>query len=638
MIIDKDKLEKAKKKIGDETPDIIAELLHLEKYDSKNKKALCPFHLEDTPSFVWNSKGLYMKCFGCNRTMDIVDAYMETGLTFIEACEKVFELANMPYAFGEKGVKTKSQYRYPYEEQCFDLGKVYEYFGKRCISEETLNYCDVRQDKYGNAVFNYYDTNDVLTMVKYKPTHKIDKSKGEMKSWCQKDADTTQLLFNMNRVNPNQPLAILEGEPDCLAAIEAGYKNAVSVPLGANNYGWIETNWNFLEQFDSIILGFDNDEAGQKALNEVIYRLGSWRTKIINVPEIIEVDNNKIKCKDLNEMLFYLGKNKVLDAIINAKDTPVTSVVDFSDVEDLDLDKMEGIETGYEQLDKELYKIFYGTLTILTGQPSAGKSSFINQLIANALDEEVHTWLYSREMPENITSNWAMLSFAGSGNIMQYEGRNGVPYYRVPQDVKNKIKNWARGKLFIYKDDAPNDTQSIYQSMEDCVRKYGVHLLIIDNLMMMNMGCTDENKYEKQTEVINYLIDFSKKYNVAVVLVAHPRKMDTNTDVGMYDVSGSSNIINLAARSIGLRRVSKSEKEDGTKQFSNYDVVLTIIKDRVRGTNEYQMGFHYDPPSRRFYTNYDEYRKDYKWDDQHSNSNLPVPEKLVDYAENLYKN
>ena len=72
------------------------------------------------------------------------------------------------------------------------------------------------------------------------------------------------LLFNMNRVNVNSPLLICEGEPDCLSAIEAGFKNAVSVPLGSSNLHWIDENLEWLDQFDSIIICADNDEAGLK--------------------------------------------------------------------------------------------------------------------------------------------------------------------------------------------------------------------------------------------------------------------------------------------------------------------------------------------------------------------------------------
>ena len=47
---------------------------------------------------------------------------------------------------------------------------------------------------------------------------------------------------------------ITEGEFDCLAVIESGYKNAVSIPSGVNSTNkWIETNWTFLEQFNEII-------------------------------------------------------------------------------------------------------------------------------------------------------------------------------------------------------------------------------------------------------------------------------------------------------------------------------------------------------------------------------------------------
>ena len=133
-------------------------------------------------------------------------------MTYNQACRKLFELAGLPYSFGELGVKTRRQYQYPKEVVCDDKSQVYEYFNKRKISPSTIDYADVRQDDEGNTVFNYYDTNDVLTMVKYRPSRRINK--GENKCWCQKGADTTPLLFNMNRINTTVPLLICEGEPD----------------------------------------------------------------------------------------------------------------------------------------------------------------------------------------------------------------------------------------------------------------------------------------------------------------------------------------------------------------------------------------------------------------------------------------
>mgnify|MGYP003593199754 FL=1 len=66
-------------------------------------------------------------------------------------------------------------------------------------------------------------------------------------------------------------MIICEGEMDVLACAEVGEKDkAVSVPNGTNNLGWIEYNWEFLESKKAIILAFDNDVAGEKAIKEVL--------------------------------------------------------------------------------------------------------------------------------------------------------------------------------------------------------------------------------------------------------------------------------------------------------------------------------------------------------------------------------
>ena len=49
--------------------------------------------------------------------------------------------------------------------------------GLRKISKETIDRTDVRQDEHGNIVFNFYDLNDTLCVVKYRPSHKIVKGK-----------------------------------------------------------------------------------------------------------------------------------------------------------------------------------------------------------------------------------------------------------------------------------------------------------------------------------------------------------------------------------------------------------------------------------------------------------------------------
>ena len=632
MLIEKTDIEKAKDKLGDNNAFLMAELLELENFDDKNLKACCPYHNEDTASFIYNKKNKTFHCFGCNKTVDIIDVLMEKGNTFLEAAKYLFEKAGIEYSFGEKDVRTRHNYRYPHEEPINEKEHVVDYWGKRGISKNVIDYLDIREDSHGNGVFNFYDTNDVLTMVKYRPARTVEKHSGQPKTWCQKDADTSALLFNMNRVNTSKPLLITEGETDCASAIEAGYINTVSVPLGAGNLHWIEENWDWLNNFESIIIWSDNDEAGIKMRKECIYRLGTWRTKYISTPEFFEKENGKrVPLKDINDCLQVGGKEFVMNLISEAKDVPVKSVVDYSEIEELDISQMDGVKTGIKPLDDELLKIFYGTLTVLSGRPGSGKTSIIDQTIARTIDDGSPVFLFSKEMPERMSANWFNTIIAGRRNMVERTSRDNRKYYIVPQAIQKKMQAYYNKKLFIYRDDEPNDVDSVLKSAEECVRKFGCKLIVLDNLMMIDLNCSESDKNTAQTNLINALIKFAAKFNVAVVLIAHPRKtQDTNSDIEMYDISGTSNIINLAMRSIGLRRVSKKEKNDPKSKWHNYDVVLTVIKDRLLGKADFQMGLWYDLTSRRFYTDYDEYDAKFALDDNVYTDRLPYVDRSID--------
>lgn len=632
MQIDREAILQAKEKLGDRNAQIIVEELGITDFDEKNMKCCCPFHQEDHASFIYNKKAFNFRCFGsCGRSYDILDVFMYKGATYAEACKKLFELAEMPYSFGELGVKTKRHYRYPHEVPCTDKSKVYAYFEQRKISRETLDALDVRQDSEGNAVFNYYDTNDVLTMVKYKPSHKVQH--GQAKCWCQQNSDTAPLLFNMNRINVNSPLLICEGEPDCLSAVEAGFKNAVSVPLGSSNLHWIDENLEWLDQFESIIICADNDDAGVKMQKECVPRLGSWRTKVVDIPAI-PIGNTGRVTKDLNEILYVCGKDKVLELILDAKDSPVPSVADLSDVEPTEYEDVDGVTTGLKAIDDGLMRLFFGTLTIVSGQPGSGKSSLLTQLACNSLDNDIGTWLFSGELPNGVEKSWFNYIFAGPRNITDAISRRGNPYKKISTTTLAEINKTYKGRWHIYRDDYDNTLDKLIASMTDTVRKYGARCLILDNFMCIDTE-TSEEELRSQTDTIKKLIEFAKKYQVAVILVCHPRKMDAGTNVGIYDIAGTSNIVNLAHRTIGLRRVTDAERENAAKysekrrQLLKYDVIVTIVKDRMFGRQNIDVGLYYDPASRRFFSDMDEYDRRFSWDKKEYKEPLPLPPQLL---------
>lgn len=615
MNVDKDLILQAKKNMGDKAAIKISDDLDLSGFDNRNFKACCPFHEETTPSFIWNSKDNYFHCFGCGKNYDIVDHYIEHyNLTFLESVERLFKETDYEYNFSEKGIKTKKNHKYPNHIKNDNRDEVEKYLSLRKISKETLDYCDVQQDSSGNIVFHYYDNNDVLGLVKYRPSKKVNK--GENKNWCQKDADTLPLLYNMNKIDTTKPLIIVEGEIDAISLIECGIKNVVSVPFGANNESWIEYNWDWLEHFDKVIVWSDNDVSGINLRKNICARLGNYRTFYVDLP--LELDGKKTK--DANSVLFHFGKETVIKFLDDLKEIPISGIVDMADVEDYDLNTIKGIKLGIKELDSYLYKRIYGTVSIWTGKNSSGKSVFVNQAcVIEPLNQGEDVFIFSGELPTPMLKSWLERTMAGTEHIEMVNDT----FPKISKETLILMRNWYKGRIWLYDSDDHSAT-AIMNKMIELKRKKGVSHFIIDNLMVVDLQCSENEKYTKQKDFIKSLINFAKDYNCIVDVVAHPKKTNDiiSTELDKDDIAGSGDITNLAHYVFGVHRYSEKQKEGESDKSGKYlkgkepiihDTNVKIMKNRITGTQDKKVNLWFDFPSYRFYSNTQELYKRYKW-------------------------
>ena len=372
-----ERIQEAKDIIGDDAIPIIAEHLNIH---VENGRASCPFHQDDTPSFIWNPKTKYFKCFSCSRVYSILDYFVDITGSTKEAINELFKMAHMEYdvysykPFDGDRIDWFKNYVYPHPEGELTEDGVIKYFGYRGISKETLEYAGVKEDAHGNIAFEHKDLDGKILCTKYHLSHKP--RDGELKFWWQKNSSHVPILYNVMKLDYTKPLLCVEGHFDCLSVIEAGYTNVCSVPDGAGNIQWIEFNYDFLQNFDKYILYFDNDTAGQEGLNKVISRLGEYKCKIVK-PTV--EDENKveeyysshgregIRKTDANNILLACGKERVIDLINRAEEVPVKNLKYLMDCENQDLKDIEKTSTGLDGLDKILYGNLKGCLTIYTG-------------------------------------------------------------------------------------------------------------------------------------------------------------------------------------------------------------------------------------------------------------------------------
>ena len=614
-------IEEAKEKLGDENAIIMSEYLGLDDYEPVKMKARCCFHNEKTASLSYDPKTHRFHCFACGATVDVIDCMVKSGMRFSEACRELFKRANIDYNESMFEKKDRGTYKYP-KAETGDVNKIRPYLNRRGISNDTIDILDIGANDKGDIAFNYYDTDDELVLVKYRPSHTV--AKGENKTWCQ-DSDKSNVLWNMGHVKPTGTLLICEGEIDCASFIEAGFYQSVSVPFGAQNLKWIEENWDFLQGFDTIIVAGDNDKAGQKMTKEACARLSFTNVKYLEYPaEYIQRDENnepvkRFPTKDANAILQTFGASYLFNLVLNAKETPIESVVKMSQVEEIDINEMDGVEIGIQRLDDELVKLFCGGVTILTGKASAGKTTFLNQIALSAMDQGMPTFLFSRELVNSMSKDWYKTVGAGIRNMHTTtitDKRTGKErnVWVVNKEAKIEMDRYYKDMLYVYRDDASNSADALLSTMEQLARRRGVKCFLLDNLMTVLLPEDKEGGVNgAQTKFISSLSQFSIRYNCVVLLVAHPRKTQAGQEIGLDDISGSMNIVNLAVRTIGLRRVTDKQKADEGYEYHNYDVIISVVKDRMFGSTA-EVPCHYSKPTRRFFSNPDEWDRRYDWD------------------------
>ena len=628
--ISKEAIQKAKEKLGDRNAELIAEIMHLEKYNPQRKIGCCPnpAHQDDTPSFSFNRKANAFYCFGCHMSADVIDAWMSTGDTFLQACEKLFKEADMPHNFSYRGIPSDHEYVYPKPDWADTKEHVYAYWEKRCVSPATIDALGIMEDKQGNTCFPYYDDSDVLRCVKVRPSRAIRKGVDKSKCWWM-PSDTMHLLFNQNRVNVSQPLIICCGEGDCATAYDCGFTNATSLPMGDANLQFVTQQWDWLKQFETIILVHDNDEAGWKFVKEATRRLGEYRCKVVDLPETwTGKDGSVHRIKDLNELRFWAGPRAVIDAINNAKEREVESVIDYTKISAFNMEDVDGITTGFADIDAALGKLYVGTTNIITGITGSGKSSFLSTLINQAVDQHFPVWVYSGELNNELLRSWIDFAHAGQANIDAIT-QNGRTSYQIKPEATRKISEFYRNQLYFFRDTEDPKVSHILESIEASVRRYGVRVAVIDNMTSVCLECTETNRWEKQDAFVRDCIDLAKKLDIVLFLVLHPRKLDTVRPVDIFDLSGVTSSANLAHRIFSLYRVQDSDREPNktgkTKPYVNCDVQCKLIKDRFGSALGRIFPLYYDVPSRRFYDTPETLARSYAWDTEERDLTQALP-------------
>ena len=504
------------------------------------------------------------------------------------SCGQRGRFQNLFELFGEKPDESITWSNHIETKKAFDLPEtplfpptdaILQYFLARKISKETLEAFKVSADEHGNIVFPFYE-NGQIVFEKFRHPEKIKKGDTRQKEW--RVPNTKAILFGLDMCVYSKPLIITEGMIDTLSLYEAGVRNVVSVPSGCEDFSWVEHSWDQLEKFKSIIFFGDDDEAGRKMVREAAHRLDESRCMFVeNYPTR---PNTTKTCKDANEILYFYGEMKLIQMVEEAKEAPIRGLINLGDTVPSSLDEGEKIYTKIPALDKAIKGLRMGAVTVWSGKSGQGKSTFTGLLELQAIEQGYNVCVYSGELTTAEYQTWIDLQCAGSDYIGYRTKPNGEVTPFISYDVQKSISAYYNRKLWLY------DNQEIFENDESTTilklftaayRRYDCRLFVVDNLMIALADSDDELRDQKR--FVNKLKKFARKYNVHVMIVAHPRKTKKDEKLDNQDIAGSMAVGALADATIIMERPN-----------------IRVVKNRITGLMPL-IECVYCPDSRRIY-------------------------------------
>lgn len=485
-----------------------------------------------------------------------------------------------------------------------------EYLKSRGISEAITRryHVTVRKDNSKVLAFPFYSLDGECLFIKYRRTD-FDKSKHKNKEWS--ESGMMPVLFGMDKCEDFERLVITEGQIDSLSVAEAGIKNAVSVPTGQGGMTWMRPCKDWLLQFQEIVIFGDCENGHVTLIDNIKKKLPAG----VVLKVVREVDY--LQEKDANDILRKYGPEAVRNCVENAEVERADIIKQLSDVRTVDLNKIDKISTGITELDRVIRGMAAGQLVILTGKRGEGKSTFISQIVAEALDQKRTVFVYSGELADFHFKRWLDYQLAGDRNITETKNAYGDFDYSLDEEMVSRINTWYHNRAFIYDNsffdvNPETEYEKLTDTVERAIEKYGADLICIDNLMTAMETVTEQNNLNlAQSNFVGRLKSIATRHGVVIVLVAHPKKGSANDIQDDNDlVAGSSDITNKADI---VLKYSRFDDDSGEA-----DSLIKVTKNRLLGTlkvrNEDAIRVRYSQKSKRITGITDKPNKVYGWD------------------------
>ena len=383
-------------------------------------------------------------------------------------------------------------------------------------------------------------------------------------------------LFGQAVATRSKMLVITEGELDALAVSQAykdkynKYYPVVSIPSASGTKSILEQR-EWINQYETVILLFDNDEAGQKAVETAAKIIGAGKVKI-----------GQLREKDPCDEYIKNGADTLINAIWNARTWSPAGIVmgeaiwdQFKARQDIESIPYPSCLNG---LNEKLKGIRHGEITLFTSGTGSGKSTVIKEIILDLLDKtDDKVGLISLEesvgdTAEKFISMALSRSILGDNSISEEELRNGFD------------KVFSDERLILLDHQGSVGDSSLIDKIE-YMALCGCKYLVLDHITIaVSEGSEGLSGNEAVDKIMSDLLKVVKKHNVWLGLISHLRKASGGTSfeegkiASIDDIKGSGSIKQISFDIIAFAR--NLQAEDETQRNT---IEFSVLKSRFTG-------------------------------------------------------
>lgn len=449
-------------------------------------------------------------------------------------------------------------------------------------------------EKYGvHTELN--DENEVIS--RYYPVTNNNKIVGYKKRTLPKtfigigNTKATGEMFGQSVFESGQKyLVVTTGEEDAMAFAEAlrstsngveYWTPCISITAGDGSIiKQFKANYEYLASFSKVILAFDNDEPGQKYLEEAARLLPPGKAFIAKFPRDIKDACDMLKAGKVAELKQVFWKAEPFSRV----DVLHLSQM-WEDFENEDSNVKIPFPGAWSHLNEMMNGgMEKGEITVIGALTSIGKSTLISSIVYNLIENtsfKVGT-MYLEGTKREVVRDLLSLD---AGVNLRTKTRDSIDI----EALKSRFfEGLAKRNQFVYVDHQGSiSTTEIFDKLNYLAKAEGCDVIVIDPIQC-GVNSSDNAAI---ISFMDTLLKFAKETDTCVIAVSHMKKPSEENphNVSEYSLLGSSSINQIAFNTILLSRDKMNEcpiKKSSTK--------LQLVKCRRTGNTGEAGWLRYD--------------------------------------------